>query len=281
MRIHSNDPNMKKIIFSELSYKLTGLCFKTQRELGRFCRERQYSNRFEELLKESDIPYQREFQIKNFNALSPKGNKVDFLIDYKIILDVKAKRFITKEDYIQMQRYLQSADLELGLIVNFRNSYLKPKRVLNSSYSGYLDVHSSHSDRSSDNLHLSKGYVTLITVLVIGVIGVAISISLLLLGLGSSRTSFALEQSNQAKALTNACTEEALQQIRDSTPFEGTRNLTLDQGTCTYTVTKLAGQNRTITATGTAGTIVRKASITLDKITPSINITSWQEVVDY
>jgi len=42
-----------------------------------------------------------------------------------------AKRIITKEDYQQMQRYLKGAQLELGLIINFRDMYLKPKRVLN------------------------------------------------------------------------------------------------------------------------------------------------------
>mgnify|MGYP001616035106 CR=1 FL=1 len=126
-----------------------------------------------------------------------------------------------------------------------------------------------------------KGYIALITVLVTGAVGVAITVSLLLLGLGSSRTSFSLEQSNQAKALANACAEEALQQIRDSTPFTGTGNLTLGQGSCSYTVTSGGSQNRTITSTGTVGTIIRKVKITIDKITPSINVTSWQEVADF
>ena len=126
-----------------------------------------------------------------------------------------------------------------------------------------------------------KGYIALITVLVTGAVGVAITVSLLLLGLGSSRTSFSLEQSNQAKALANACAEEALQQIRDSTPFTGTGNLTLGQGSCSYTVTSGGSQNRTITSTGTVGTIIRKVKITIDKITPSIYVTSWQEVADF
>jgi hypothetical protein len=126
-----------------------------------------------------------------------------------------------------------------------------------------------------------KGYIALITVLVIGAVGLAITISVILLGLGASRTSFALTQSNQAKAFANACAEEALQQIRDAIPYEGTGNLTLGQGSCTYTVTKLTAQNRTITASGTVGTIIRKVSIALDKITPSINITSWQEVANF
>ncbi|HCE87097.1 MAG: hypothetical protein UW39_C0003G0032 [Parcubacteria group bacterium GW2011_GWC2_44_17] len=124
------------------------------------------------------------------------------------------------------------------------------------------------------------GYITLISVLVIGAVGLAITISLILLGLGSSRTSFALEQSNQTKALTNACAEEAMQQIRDSMSFTGNGNLSLGQGTCNYTVTSQGGQNRTITALGTVGTIVRKVKIIISKINPTITVTSWQEVAD-
>jgi len=128
---------------------------------------------------------------------------------------------------------------------------------------------------------MRKGYIALITVLVTGAVGVAITVSLILLGLGSSRTSFSLEQSNQAKALANACSEEALQQIRDSTPFTGTGNLTLGRGTCAYAVVNDGAQNRTVSASGTVGTVVRKVKITIDKINPSINITSWQEVADF
>lgn len=128
--------------------------------------------------------------------------------------------------------------------------------------------------------NVQRGYIALITVLVVGAVGVTVAVSVILLGLGSSRTSFAFEQSNQAKALANACAEEALQKIRDSMPFEGSGSLTLGQGTCIYIVTKQTGQNRTVTASGTVGTIIRKVHITLDKITPSINITSWQEVED-
>jgi len=126
-----------------------------------------------------------------------------------------------------------------------------------------------------------NGFITLTSVLVVGAVGVAIATSLILLGLGSSRTSFAVEQSNQAKGLANACAEEALQQIRDSTPFTGSGNLTLGQGICTYTVTNQGGQNRTITSSGTVGSIIRKVKIIIDKINPTIQVVSWQEAADF
>lgn len=142
--LHPNDPNVgvrKRLLYSELSYRITGLCFQVQNELGRFCRERQYSDKLEELVQKEKITYQREFEIHTMAADSPLGNRADFIIESAIILDAKAKRFITKEDYYQMLRYLSGARLELGLIVNFRSSYLKPKRVLNNEFV----VNSDHS----------------------------------------------------------------------------------------------------------------------------------------
>lgn len=126
----------------------------------------------------------------------------------------------------------------------------------------------------------NSGYITLISVLVVGAVGIAVTLSLILLGLGSSRTSFAVEQSNQAKALVNACAEEAMQQIRDSTPFIGNGNFALGQGVCSYAVTSQGEQNRTITASSAVGAIARKVKIVIDKITPMIQVVLWQEVAD-
>ncbi len=136
-----------------------------------------------------------------------------------------------------------------------------------------------HRQHLENNQH--PGYIALISVLILGAVGTAVAISLVLLGLGSSRSSFTLTQSNQTKALVNACMEEALQQIRDATPFTGTGSLSLGQGSCTYTVTSQGGQNRTIIATGTVGTIVRKVKSIITTIHPDITISSWQEVADF
>ena len=135
---------MPRIVEQELSYRINGLCFKVQKKLGRFASERQYCDEFEKLLLEKGELYEREFEIRKLLSESPAGNRVDFLINGKVVVDFKAKAYITKEDYYQMQRYLKAANLELGLIVNFRAYRLSSKRVLNSAYSGYLDTNSGH-----------------------------------------------------------------------------------------------------------------------------------------
>jgi len=128
----------QKLLYPELSYQITGLSFKTHNELGRFAKEKQYCDRLEQLLKEINLKYQREvkleFKSSDLSNNSVGGNVADFIIEDLIIIECKAKRFITKQDYYQMQRYLQAKNLELGLIVNFRDRYLKPKRIINYSY---------------------------------------------------------------------------------------------------------------------------------------------------
>jgi len=125
-----------------------------------------------------------------------------------------------------------------------------------------------------------KAYVALLTVLIVGAIGISVTISLLLLGLASARTSFSTGQSAEAKSLTNACVEEALEQIRSSSSFASSSTIILDSGSCSYTVINTGGNNRTINASSTVGTLVRKATIYINQINPTINIASWQEVSD-
>ena len=121
---------MPKIIHKELSYVINGLLFKIHNELGRFCREKQYGDAFERLLKTEGIVYQREKAVPMDMIDNQATNKVDFIVDNKLVLEFKAKPFILKEDYYQIQRYLQASNYDLGFIVNFRNKYLKPIRII-------------------------------------------------------------------------------------------------------------------------------------------------------
>ena len=112
------------LLYPELSYKITGICFAVHNELGQFAREKQYGDLLERKLEEVNLAFKRE------QPLGGSGNILDFVLDNKIILELKAKRLILADDYRQIQNYLQDSKLKLGLLVNFRNKYLKPARIV-------------------------------------------------------------------------------------------------------------------------------------------------------
>ena len=123
-----------------------------------------------------------------------------------------------------------------------------------------------------------RGYIALLAVMIVGTAATAIALALLTIGADSQRAALIEQQSKQARALAVACGEEALQQIHDNAAFSGTNNLSLGQGTCSYTVVVTSGTVRTVTAVGTVGNVARNLQISVTIGTSSISITSWQEV---
>lgn len=116
--------NNEELIYPKLSYLIVGLCFWVHNKLGRYAKEKQYGDLLERKLKENNINYQREY------VIGKTGNIADFFIDKKIILELKTKTIIGKNDYYQIQRYLQILNIKLGLLINFRSKYLTPKRII-------------------------------------------------------------------------------------------------------------------------------------------------------
>jgi GxxExxY protein len=122
-----------KIIYKDLSYEIVGILMKVHNELGRFRNEKEYCDRIEYYLKLGQIKYFREKVVPvSFEGERPGRNKEDFEIEDKVILEVKVSRIVERNCYYQVRRYLSASNKKLGILVNFREKYLKPKRILNS-----------------------------------------------------------------------------------------------------------------------------------------------------
>ncbi|HLZ14750.1 MAG TPA: hypothetical protein VKQ34_02040 [Candidatus Saccharimonadales bacterium] len=128
---------------------------------------------------------------------------------------------------------------------------------------------------------LEQGYVALMAVLILGAAATAIGIVLLTSGTDELRGMAIEQRSKQARGLALACGEEALQQLHDNIAFSTTSGaLTLGAGTCTYKVSVNTGTTRTISATGTVGTVTRKVSTTATVNNTTISVSSWKDVAD-
>jgi GxxExxY protein len=108
-----------------LSFAIIGILIEIHKELGPYAREKQYCDLFEKILKERGFTYKRELRIAD------TGNILDFEINHKIIVEFKTVAFLTDEHYNQVKRYLHQTGLKLGILVNFRDQRIKPKRILN------------------------------------------------------------------------------------------------------------------------------------------------------
>jgi len=112
------------LFYPNLSYEMVGLCFDVHNELGRFAREKQYATALEERLKNNGYEYKKECSIGN------SGNTADFIVENKIIIELKARPRLTRDHFRQTQNYLQASGLKLGLLINFTDPDLKPKRIV-------------------------------------------------------------------------------------------------------------------------------------------------------
>ncbi|PLX27293.1 GxxExxY protein [Candidatus Parcubacteria bacterium] len=122
----------EKLLYKDLTYKIRGILFKIHNDLGRFCNEKQYGDAFEQGLTDEGIEYEREKILHISFVGEKKGrNRIDFLIEDKIIIELKCVSCLGRGDYHQCQRYLKSSGLDLALLVNFRPRYLLIRRILN------------------------------------------------------------------------------------------------------------------------------------------------------
>lgn len=131
------------------------------------------------------------------------------------------------------------------------------------------------------NINNQKGYVALITVLIVGAVGLSIAVSMLLLSIGSSKTSYSVELSAQSRTIADSCASESLERIRKNPDFIGTKNLNTDYGNCSYLVIDNGGGNRTIQIVSVANNVVKKILIILDAVEPQPNMVSYQEIADF
>ena len=120
------------LIYPDLSYKLMGILFKVHRKLGNSYQEKYYQRAIESELKSQKIDYNRELLIRlNYDGTDIGKYFLDFVIDRKIALEIKAVPVLKDQYFNQVLAYLDSAKLKLGIIANFRPERLFYKRLVN------------------------------------------------------------------------------------------------------------------------------------------------------
>lgn len=123
---------MSNLIYEDLTYKLNGFAYKIDNDLGFGYKEITYSDAFEQLLMKNDISYKREIYAPiSFDGKIISKRYYDFLVDDKIVLEIKRGDYNYKQTFTQLLEYLVSSGIKLGLIIRYTRNGVRIKRVPN------------------------------------------------------------------------------------------------------------------------------------------------------
>ncbi|MBI2047997.1 MAG: GxxExxY protein [Candidatus Brennerbacteria bacterium] len=120
------------LLYPELSYSVMGVVFDVFSELGYGYKENQYQKAIEVGFREAGINHKKELPVKIFykNRFITTVY-LDFLVEDKIVLEIKQGNKFKLKDIEQLYNYLKSANLKLGLLVRFTAVGVKFKRIVN------------------------------------------------------------------------------------------------------------------------------------------------------
>jgi len=122
---------MAKIVYKQLSYKIIGICYEIYNDLGGGYQEKYYYKAISHLLKENRINFKHQVRADlNFKDYNLGRYFIDFLIENKIVLEIKATSNFTSKDIKQILAYLQKTKMELGILVGFTKQGVIFKRIL-------------------------------------------------------------------------------------------------------------------------------------------------------
>jgi GxxExxY protein len=119
------------MLYEELSGTIIGAAMEVHNLLGSGFRESVYEHALALELTERQTPFERQVPITIMYKRAQIGEyRVDFLVDGKIILEIKATAALMAEHYPQALHYLTATGLRLALLLNFGARSLQFKRII-------------------------------------------------------------------------------------------------------------------------------------------------------
>lgn len=131
---HRSDTEKSKYnncLYHDLTGKLIGFAFDICKQIGTRYPEKIFQNAYEDKLKTAGIKYKRE----NYCKVEVDGKRVgsfklDFLVDNKIVVELKVRNDFYNKDIAQVLTYMRTNKIKLGLIILFTKDKVEIKRLI-------------------------------------------------------------------------------------------------------------------------------------------------------
>jgi len=122
----------EKLFHAEVTGMVIGAAMEVHKILGAGFLESVYEESLAHEFSWRNIPYERQKLIPVFyKTVEVKQFVCDFLVDDKVIVELKAIKAITDAEKAQVLNYLKAAELKVGLLLNFGTLSLEYYRFVN------------------------------------------------------------------------------------------------------------------------------------------------------
>lgn len=121
--------------YEDLTQKIIGCAMKVHSTLGNGFQEVIYQRCLEIEMRNVGLAFSREFEMPiYYNDVEVGTRRVDYLVEQKISVELKALTKLEDVHLAQALNYLEAYNLEVGLLLNFGTRSLELKRLHNKKY---------------------------------------------------------------------------------------------------------------------------------------------------
>lgn len=119
-----------KLLYKKETYLIRGVCFKVWKKFGGAFKEKIIEGALIIELEKHGLKVSRQPRITIYYDEKAVGTYVpDLVINNKILIELKARPTLTKEDERQFWYYLKGTKYRLGLLINFGNKLEIKRRI--------------------------------------------------------------------------------------------------------------------------------------------------------
>ena len=116
---------------SELTGQIIGASHTVHNEMGHGFLEKVYQNALVVELRSLGCKAKKEYPIKvKYKSHIVGDYFADILVEDKVIVEVKAVNQLSEIHEVQLVNYLRATGIEVGLLINFGNSVIVKRRIL-------------------------------------------------------------------------------------------------------------------------------------------------------
>ncbi len=121
------------LTLEEITFKIIGCAMKVHNTLGNGFQEVIYQRCLAIELEKAKLTYVREQeQTIYYEGIDVGTRRVDFFIEEKVLIEIKALINLEDVHLAQAKNYLVAYDMEVGLLINFGAVSLQYKKVFHS-----------------------------------------------------------------------------------------------------------------------------------------------------